>query len=238
MTTPVVHGYPDFARQVAEADVVYLSLTGGTGAGGANYGPFFVGAAANLVWGAIVSTRNCVISATFSDAASGGNNMGRWTIEVNAGSNFLVSIPVMGPYVTLSVGPVGGSADWFIQAASAREDIGGDVGAVWPQVQMAFSSTNINAGATRTDNIVNVTPGEADWFVFSSAATWQANLEVVHADGTVQIVDIMNQTQNPARRRVMLPAVTLRTRITNQTGAAVAFTAGVFAHGPLGTVGI
>lgn len=103
MTSPVPHGYPDWARQSAESDMTVLYHVGEALAGATTLGPFFVGGMPYLYLAFSASgLRNRIQFSYYLDAAMT-QLVDQDAVTISQNGGYTGSITVFGPYVTITI---------------------------------------------------------------------------------------------------------------------------------------
>lgn len=103
MTTPALHGYPDWGRQAAESDIEVYYVQNEVIAALTTHGPLFVGGIQALYLSFEGSaTRNRIMFSYYLDAAMTKlvDNDG---IVINGAGYYTGPIPVFGPYVVITL---------------------------------------------------------------------------------------------------------------------------------------
>lgn len=100
MTTPVAHGFPDWGRQIAAADISIFEINAfAQGALTVGRGTYFVGNV-SFVWIRMtVNAGGMRLNLNFVDAPSGGDFVSTHDVDVLAGMACTGPIPVTGPYM-------------------------------------------------------------------------------------------------------------------------------------------
>lgn len=223
MTAPGPHGYPDWNRVSAAVDTLILN-TGATvtAASPTNYDGGFVGNY-NAI-GFFMNNTGQVHNVEFQFFEDAAFTVSFTTYEVITNANATIArriIPVLGPYLRVSVGtPVlGGTHN--IRVWSAQRPAIPDGGNAQDNVLISRTAQNIAAGAAETRNAQVVYPGSAMWTVTSSSTAWRARLEAVTTTGTFVVIDSMEggigQTDS---HLVFLPFAAVRVVYTNNGALA------------------
>lgn len=230
MTSPVVHGYPDYSRQTPESDVVFQSLTNVAVNAPTTYGPFFCGAFPAIGFRTSITGDNARVTITYYNDQAKTVQLGSLGYDVYTTGGGCHTFPVLGPWFTVQVtpGPANITLTMVTWAAPhpAMETI--DQGTT--SVLISNPAIAVGAGATATVDASWVVPGDASWVASSSLATFNASLYVVDYLGTETNLDVTTQYTNSYRRAIHLPYMRVRVRVSNQTGAAGTIGVRVSAH--------
>lgn len=108
MTAPTSHGYPDWNRQAAVADTIYLEQPLAGIGDGTTFGPFYVGGAKYI--GVLTAPHSARTLWTwfFSEDPGGVIAAGSHAYNVPDGASWQYAFPVRGPFLTITVNMVGG----------------------------------------------------------------------------------------------------------------------------------
>lgn len=220
MTSPVLHGFSDWARQAAEADIVVLYKVNEPLPGLTTYGPFFVGGMPSLYLAFNgTGTRNRIQFSFYLDAAMT-QLVDQDAITTPSGGGFTGSITVFGPYVTITV-----EADTYAQtfnarcvmAPSARACTGANASAG----QMLLGAPQNVAAGTNVDVISNITwRGSATLYTESPAAAG-ARIDLFHRrfDGSLILIYRGLDSGRETVELALQPSIVLA-RLMNPVGAA------------------
>lgn len=231
MTAPLAHGYPDYHRSLARADIIFVPFTFATTSTSVTFGPFFMGNSRSvLLTVQCDSGAGLGVQLTWTTDPAGIDFVAVESINMRGPSVQVNGYTVRGPYLTVLLSSPGGAVNYFIALTGESENLAAESGNLSPVYAIEYTGANINAGATRTDNSAIVAPGEAEWFVFTTAATFQANLNTILSDGTVIPLSVMTQVQNPQRERLFVPNRSLQITMKNNDAAAKVFTAILIIH--------
>lgn len=160
MTTPLAHGFPDWARQSAESDITVLYASGAALAGATTLGPYFVGGMPSLYLAfSGTGTRNRIQFSFYLDAALT-QLVDQDAITTSQNGGFTGSITVFGPYVTITI-----EADTYPQTYNAR--------CVMAPSARACTGANASAGQMLLGAPQNVAAGTNVDVI--SAVTWRGS---------------------------------------------------------------
>jgi hypothetical protein len=222
VTTPIQHGYPDWGRFDARADVV-LAVTSVINHAGQDYGPFFVGHITHLAFYLGIGTRGVDVTFKFYSDAALSVQLGELIYSLAPGALASWSIPVTAPYLVVNFQPQGGNSDWDFRLWS----VAGNVPKMWgdgpPIALISDLGHNVAGGGVVVVAATEVVPGDCHFEVDTTVATWQAFLETVDSTGTVTRIARITNTLNIVPQRLLLPPALSQVRINNQTGAAGLF---------------
>lgn len=236
MTQPVSHGYPDYGRTSARADVLWHDIIDPDidaqetlpkkFIGDRGYVQFFFSADTNH----FDLTFNYYMDAGLTQLSTAT----AWSCR--SGNHIEASDPVKAPWVVVVVTP---SA---VNSAYTFRMWGTDV----PANTLSINDTgtqlydldgvSIGAGVTRTDVLIPTYSGPATWRMATNSTNWSSYLEAITPTGAIVHIDRISQDQVSERILVYLPRATCRVRTTNNEAAAKTFFGFVSAH-PQGIYG-
>lgn len=220
MTTPLSHGYPDWARQSAESDIIVYFVAGQALPALTTVGPFFVGGMPSLylAYGG-TGIRNRVQFSFYADAALS-QLVDQDAVTVSQNGAYTGSITVFAPYVTLTF-----EADTYPQTYNARVVMAPDAraatGANASAGQLLLGApTNVPAG-TNQDVIGTITwRGPAILYTEAPAAAG-ARIDLFHRRFDNSLIMIYHGLDS-GRETVQLalqPSIIVA-RLMNPAGAA------------------
>lgn len=231
MTAPVPHGYPDWGRYAAQADVELIGTSALNQAVAVTFGRFFVGGVRHCAYIFTVATNHATVTLETYTAETGGTLLSQQTIECRAGGGFDVSIPVQGPWLAITVTPVGGAIDFDLNVWTTAGNLASVTGPMAPRYALSQINIAVAAGATVTTNIPYTYPGLGHWVVFHTAATFNHTLRTIDSAGAVKIIDQITQTTPPGARLIHIPPIPMQLAIQNTSGAAAAYNASIIVGG-------
>lgn len=216
MTTPVSHGYPDWVRQVAQADAVLDSYSFGPVGGITTKGRYFTGGFKYVGVQVSITGNPGFLSFLWYDSQTGGTLIGSQAVPFRNSETLSVSIPVQGPwlavqYIATAGNITGNGLLWTIAGDSPST-----AGPLAPKTLIA-SGTSILAGATRTDSSTEIMGGKAFFSADSSLATWVAILEAVDQTGATTGVARLSNLTIPGMY-LLIPSTPMQIRSVNTTG--------------------
>lgn len=218
MTAPVTHGYPDWGRYVAQADVILADSSAGPTGVDQQIGPFFVAGNKFIGLNILISGGATLLTIGWSTDSLGLNRMGFQTVPFRSNERLAITVPVQGPYMMILIEPqVGGvSMEWTVWTTAANSpSTDGDMA---PK-QLIANGSSVAAGATRTDFATRILGGPAFFSADSSLATWVAILESYDETGATQGIARLTNATVPGLN-VVLPQRPIQIRSVNTTGGA------------------
>jgi hypothetical protein len=232
MTAPISHGYPDFGRTLARANVIYHNFSDADIDASETLASRFCGDRAFLTFRFFAVTNHFNLRFEFWDSASGGSFLAVDIWSCRAGKFITGSIPVLGPWLRVVVAPSAVNSAYEFRVYGTDAPYWPDTGSSFNNNLYAQDGISIGAGATRTDNFALIWPGPATWHAASTAASWTSYLEAIDDVGTTSIIDRATQVQDgPGNRRlVYLPRALCRVRTTNNDASARTFFLFVTGH--------
>lgn len=224
MTLPIAHGFPDWARQSAAADLEVIYLENSNITAQTTYpttGAFFVGIAPFLrVFQSAAGLRTKVELQWWADEAKT-RDLGSDILVTASGGSVAQSIPVRAPYVSivvdLSAYPNQHSLQVFMVPAAISET-GQSTGDI---TLISVDAASVAAAATRTDNASRTRGGWAYWQgIFDDGVNGLIRLYSVDFTGAVNLLDTMGPGISTQGRLVFLPAMPIRVTSQNADGSA------------------
>lgn len=220
MTSPVLHGFPDWNRQSAESDLVVFYKAAEALAGATTYGPFFVGGMPSLYLGfSGTGTRNRIQFSFYADQALT-QLIDQDAVTTSQNGGFTGSITVFGPWVTITV-----EADTYpqtfnarcVMAPAARAATGANASAG----QMLLGAPQNVAAGTNVDVISGVTWRGPAFFYAEPPAGVASEIHLYHRrfDGSLILI---YRTTGGVREHVQValqPSIVVA-RLVNPAGAA------------------
>lgn len=230
MTTPVVHGYPDWIRQAARADVVYLNVSEAITATKVHPRKF-VGATPCIGISLESLDLRCQVTLNWYSAETGGIFLKEEVFTVGPSGMCAIQIATAGPWVEAQVAfPTPGTLNYELRLWSAdvpRILFFTDPGA---PILIAQAVTNIAAGVTTTIESPFTVPGLAHLQVFATMATWDGGLQAINILGVTYRLATLDQRFGLAPVLIYLPAMPVQFSIHNSTGALGTFAVSLIAH--------
>ena len=225
MTQPIGSGYPDYGRQVAQADVLIMEASSAI-AGLTNFGPFFVGNAPYL--DVHLNPLGASSQATFDffrDAAMT-TSLSSDGITVNANGDGRVCIPVSGPwvYVTVEMNAYPNTPFLTVMAVGQPASHVGQDGLEG----ILFSTFNLAIGAGVVVNLdANIVrAGTATFSGVVGSATWSMEVFARNMGGGQFFLFDVNQVIGRRPFTFTVPPAPLRVTVRN-TGAASSYNLGI-----------
>lgn len=230
MTTPVVHGYPDWARQVARADVVYLDVSE-TISNVKTHATKFVGAtpcvgidftAASGIW--------CTIELNWLSAQSGGTTLHSEEFVVGGNGKMALSIPAIGPYLQISISPESFNYTYSMTVWATYEPRVLFGAAIRAPLLIDVTNGSIGAGATVTIDAEYTVPGMACFQLYCDAATFDGGVRaMINSTTPIDIVTFI-QTLPIAPHLIYLPAAPVRFLLHNSAAVARNYFVHIYSH--------
>lgn len=224
MVQPQPHGYPDWGRYSAAADKVLAKDTLFPQAGNKDYGPLFVGDVPAMNLQADCSGQGIQIRFQFYDDAALTNILAQQVIDLPAGKDTDIVIPVLGPWLLMRVlvQAAGGNYEFTLSTCFGQRT---GLGASFQRhILASVVSGAVGAGATVTTAVNSVHPGWASLVWDTSFATWLGVLEAIDYVGTLTRIDTQTNNSPRTARTLFLPQSGLQLRFTNTTAGAGNFT--------------
>lgn len=214
MTTPVIHGFPDWNRSADRAAKLYTINTGVNVNAQTVYGPFFVGDQTHLAVVLNIDINKMTLSLSYYDDENGTTLLGVQVLSVSAAAGYDQSLPVLGPWVQASILPSAGTIStvfWLYAVAGPILKLLPDENSNILVSKVDFS---VATGVTNFD-ASRVWPGEA-WFYAEMPATLsEARVESVDVAGTTTFIARVRGTNVNQGFQIFLPSCPVRIRIGN-----------------------
>lgn len=230
MTTPVVHGYPDYVRQAARADVVYLSVSESITAE-KTHARKFVGASPCI--GIAFTSLNIRAQVTLNwlSEETGGTFLKEEVFTVAANGFCAIQIATAGPWVEAKVtAPFPGTLDYELTLWAAHEPRILFFTTLGAPVLIERPVTAIAAGATHTIETPFTVPGLAHLQIFATMATWDGGLIATDCLGVAYRLGTFDQRLGLAPVLLYLPAMPATFSIHNSTGVGGTYAVSLIAH--------
>lgn len=217
MTAPVAHGYPDWGRFVARANVKWLKETGVAITAASERGSFFLGHTTHLGVKFTCTTGHASISFSWRTGAAAADEVATTGIDVRDDTIYVGAIPVVAPYVVVTVTPGSVNPTFNLALWSAAG----------PLPFLDHSDTNVllsdiltpwGLGIATTGVATYVTPGLAYLSCFASITNYTATVESIDASGVTQRLLIYGGAHNGLSMAVYLPATPVRLQLDNNVG--------------------
>jgi hypothetical protein len=185
-------------------------------------GPFFVGNTPAL--GVDFSTvgNPAVFDLTWWDSPTFNTLIAEEIYEFQTGCFMRQTIPILGPWVALTISPTGGAITYTLTmwAAPTRRGI---VRRISGTTLISAINAPIGIGVTATNNASEVYVGPAYWSGWQGVANFVAFLEAEDDVGGIQILDRWQGGTVDFSRQVYLPPARCRIRHVNQSGGATSY---------------
>lgn len=220
MTTP--HGYPDWGRYQAVADVIHVQNENVTlvAADSTVLGGFPTFGARALYIEALSNTNRARITVNWSTDNSLGNAFVTDQMVVGPGGVARVAFPVRAAFALIQVSaPVALGTSVNITIANTSQS-GPPQSTSGANILASVTGGAVAAGGTSTTLPPQVWVGDSHWHVSSALAAWTARLMVTDTEGANTIICLWGAGQTIPLVRPLLPAMPLRLEFTNSTGGA------------------
>lgn len=223
MTSPVLHGYPDFQRQSAESDISVLYLDTIVINGARTDGPLFVGGMQSLYVACTGSVTRTRVSFNFFLDKALTQPVDTDAIVVTAGGFYTGPVTVFGPYLQVvtegSVYPNTVTVKILmapgVQAATGPNGSAGEL--------LHGNPTNVLATTTTTVLALPTWRGMAMCYAELPAVASEFNLEAVQFSGAARLLYRLVGNGLREMAQIALPTDIIRVRLVNPSGAAQDF---------------
>lgn len=218
MTTPTVHGYPDWQRREEQANAIFLNVINQSIDFNATFGPVFVGAAKALNLKGDLSGNGLNLQFQWFAEQAATTNLGQTVLDARPGDSWTFTLPNLGPWLQILANTAGlGVVLNLLVSESSGQMVVVGATANWTPI---FATTSIAAGATRTTDATVIVPGPAT--VWSDGeASHTIVVEAVNLSGTTR--EVLRKRQVGAggiSELVFLPPQHIRILTVNDDGAA------------------
>jgi hypothetical protein len=221
VTSPVLHGYPDWGRATPAADVVFYQQFGAVANGFTQLGPYFVGAtpAVGIFFRANGTAYR--VQPTFWPDQAMSSYLGAQVLEfARGGVEYYGAIRTLGPWMTLDITPLvnGNTFDATVWAAPAPATIFPNHG---DPVLIEVPGQVIGIGATINVDATRIHTGMAHFYLAQRVGTHNATLYSVDYLGTKRrLVSRAMATGQYFDEVVPLASGTIQIQVVNTSGAA------------------
>lgn len=220
MTDPVPHGYPDWGRFQARADIILHQEFAVVLNAGVTRGRFFTGGVEHVAFRFDNGANQTTVTIQWYTTQTGGLELGAQIVETAVGGGFDFSVPVAGPWMAISITPSAFPTTITLVAWTVAGPIASSRLDMAPEV-LYDTIAVVAAGAVVTTQILRTSPGMAHIYASSALAAWFCVVNAVNIGGTIRRLVAFNQLlagQHSAL--IFLPAKELQVVIANNTGAA------------------
>jgi hypothetical protein len=207
MTSPGPQGFPDYGRLFTQANVLYDSEINKSISAQTHIGPFFVGNVEHV--GLTLFAYNHGARFTFSYFADAALAVGLQveTIDLRPGTSFEETIPVLGPWlqVTVDLTAYPDHVDFQLwHAAGPFLMQGGDP---FGTVLISVDGVNVGANSAATDVATRAHMGWAQWSAtMDAAAAWNHKLQVISFSGQTTTLEYTSTDTGRRSGLIFLPA--------------------------------
>lgn len=223
MTAPVAHGYPDWARYSARADKVLADFSDPDIDALEVLGPFFVGDSPCLAVFFTAVTNGFRLAFNFYSDEAGTSYVTSHIFSIAALGRIEQTIPVLGPWMTVTVDPSAVNSSYMTVIATAFTPALQDAGSGSDNILYSVFATNFAVGTTIV-NLTDVRPGPSNLYVILPPVLSDVRLYSRNYLGLLVFLTNVVGNGNTAERRIYLPNTTLQLQIINAGGAPAAFT--------------
>lgn len=221
MTAPIPQGFPDWARQASEAQVLEVNDNNVNNNGTVFYPLRYVGNAKSLMVWANPTTKPCRFALRFFGDAAGVFVMDNYSMDCEALAVIRQPVPILGPYMDAFVQPASAGGFSYTFQVWRNPTAGTFAG---PQVETAvFSQHNTAIGGSAGASLLstNVQEGPLTWTMSMTGGNWSVSLFLRDIFGTKTFIDFMdNTTPLGSRRELWVPPMTIQADIGNNNVAA------------------
>lgn len=236
MTLPVAHGYPDYGRTYARADITYHDVSDADLDAVETLPRKFVGDRPYLGFFLSPSVNHIRIRFLFFDQPAGGTFRGVQVWEARDDTVARGNVSVTGSYMDVEVTPSAANAAYSLVCWGTDAPMPQHGADSTENSLVSIHNLVIGGGGSSITEHPLVWPGPASWTVHTNATAWDARLETISYLGTVRTLDRLGSGGQETHHQAYLPRAPLRTQILNLDGVDRTFSLYLTAH-PLGQFG-
>lgn len=237
MTTPVVHGYPDWVRRSAQADISHLREDAVALTDPFVRGRFFVGAETALGISCEVAAVSAAVRLDYYDAQTSGNNLGSQVMELTSLVALDTCVPVLGPWVDFTAfrSAAGGTISihlWSVPIPAHSYTSAADQSCL-----VRVSNVVVAGGAQRDDDAVRILPGWATWQFQGVGQAFVAELRILRPTAGLATIARYELAAGSDRSiKIALPPNPVRSRVTNSGAGNMNWSSYIIAYPGLGGI--
>lgn len=227
MTTPLGTGFPDFARQASEAQVLEINDINVTDTGSHHYPARYVGNAKALQLWANAITGGMRIAVNFWGDQGEVTIMDEYVVHMRVNDVAKQPIPILGPYMNVDIQFDAAGVQTYTLQLWRTPGIARFAGNEGDISIISKDTSPIGAGTTvlSFDNQY-VMEGPAVWSAGVSGGNWSASLNALDFHGTVTELDHCNNLSGFLQPRpIYLPPWHIRIDVANFAAGAQTFSA-------------
>lgn len=219
MTSPFQHGYPDWGRQQATADIGVLDESGVNLTAPTTYGPFLV---AGLPYLAVEcnSAQSMEVTLDWYTDSSLTQYISGDTIVTPAGGIAYVTLPVVGNYVRFNVERGAYPGTVTVRASMTANPSSETASGGATNNLLEVDGLTVNAGVTNTYNSTNIRGGWARWdATLILGVVYLVRLYAVDFAGGLTLIGVIDSNTGRGGGMIFVPAMPLRMLFSNFDGA-------------------
>jgi hypothetical protein len=224
MTQPVPHGYPDFGRYSARADLLLTNQQNVAVNVDTNYVIGFVGGIEALGVSANSNGTGALWHFDYFSDDTYTLLLSRTSVETGSNRPFEKSLPTYGPFLRITLSPNAAGSTYTLVVWSTTQFAISNNGQPQRSVLIGQTTVNIAAGATSTFTAARVWPGGATWTVTGQTTGFRATLSHLSRAAVATVMDsIQRATLGTEHHQLFLPARVIEVAITNTSAGAANF---------------
>lgn len=224
MTAPVAHGYPDYGRYSARADLLLINQQNVAVNVDTVYNIGFVGGIEALGVVANSNGTGALWHFDYYSDAAGTLLLSRTSVETGSNRPFEKSLPTYGPFLRITLSPNAAGSTYTLVVWSTTRSAISNNGQPQRSILIAQTTVNIGAGATSTFTASRVWPGSATWSVTGQTTGFRATISHL---SRAAVATVMGSMQTGAlgtiQHQLFLPARVIEVAITNTAAGAANF---------------
>lgn len=222
MTAPVSHGYPDFGRFAATADIEICRQSNVGINADTNVNLGFVGSLPYLGHTTVAVLSNLKVNYAFYSDASYTNQVGNMSAQLQQGGRFEEPIPVLGPFLQVQIFANAYPATYSLIMWMQPEPGYNNAGDAFRTLLFNQIAVSYAVGTTVTTTS-NCFYGALFVQVRIPDAGSQVRFQTIDRNGAVHELCRFFGSDPLLQANLWLPPATLQARVTNAGGVAQAF---------------
>lgn len=221
MTQPGQQGYPDFGRLATQANVLFNNEINVNVVNAGNRGPFYVGNVSHIGVNVKAYTTGTRFLLQFWADKALTTLLSSIPIDLQPGTFFKESIPVLGPQFAVTFQTVAANGNVDLQLWHAAGPFIPLTGNSIGSVLVSVDGVNVGAGSGVTDQSVRAHLGWAQWSAtMDAAAAWNHKLQVVDYTGAVTTLEYTSTDTGRRSGLIFLPGALPQIASNNADGVA------------------
>lgn len=218
MTSPLLHGYPDYGRTSARSNILFHDIEDTDIDAQEVLTLRFCGDRGYIQFFFAADTGHFDVSFRYYVSPVGAGFTVTQKFSCRQGFSLQTSDPVKGASFDVVVTPSAANSAYRFQCWGTDVPSHQGVNDDWGNLLLSEDGTAIGAGATITQTIPNVWPGPASFFAAATATSWVTRVQGINRTGAVRTIARITEAGPPGHHRLYLPRSTVRVQTTNNDG--------------------